>query len=135
MRLVLLAIFLAFCPLANAATIYYCKAYSGGMFWSKAECSLQKAVIDRTANVPDDIPFSQQVELAKQQLESAKRLYPQPAQQSHSVDSSCVQLVAERRALDQITEKMIWVPIEKQNANYHRMNQIKADMARLGCRY
>lgn len=135
MRLMFLAIVFAFCSSANAATIYYCKAYSGGMFWSNAVCSSQKAVIDRTANVPDGIPFSQQVELAKQQLEFAKRLYVQPVQQSHSVYSSCAQLVAERRALDQITEKMIWVPIEKQNANYHRMNQIKADMARLGCRY
>jgi len=135
MRLLLPAIVLAFCSSVNASTIYYCKAYSGGMFWSNTVCSSQKAVIERTANVPDGMPFNQQVELAQQQLDASKKLYVQPAPQMNSVGSSCEQLAAERRGLDQITEKMIWVPIEKQNANYYRMNQIKADMARLGCRY
>jgi hypothetical protein len=135
MRLLLPAVVLAFCLPVNAATIYLCKAYSGGMFWSSAVCSTQKAVIDRTALVPDGMPFNQQVDLAQQQLEAANRLSAQPVPQSNSVASTCGQLVSERRALDQITEKMIWVPIEKQNANYYRMNQIKADMARLGCRY
>lgn len=134
MRFLLIAI-LVFCSPVNAATIYLCKAYAGGMFWSNSVCSAQKAVIERTANVPDGMPFNQQVDLAQQQLDASKKLYVQPASQSNSVGSSCAQLAAERRALDQTTEKMIWVPIEKQNANYHRMNQIKADMARLGCRY
>jgi hypothetical protein len=135
MRLLLPAIVLVLCSSANAATIYYCKAYSGGTFWSDTVCSSQKAVIERTANVPDDMPFNQQVNLAQQQLDAAQKLYAQPAPQSNSLGSTCTQLVAERRSLDQITEKMIWVPIETQNTNYYRMNQIKADMARLGCRY
>ena len=135
MRILLTAFVLLFCSSGNAATIYLCKAYAGGMFWSNAVCSSQKAVIERTANVPDGMPFNQQVDLAQQQLSASQKLYAQPAPQSNSVGSSCAQLVAERRNLDEITEKMIWVPIENQNANYRRMNQIKADMARLGCRY
>jgi hypothetical protein len=136
MRLLSLALVavLAFCSSANAATIYFCKAYSGGTFWSNTICSAQKALIDRTATVPDGMPFNQQVDLAQQQLEAAKKLYAQPSQQSNLGGGSCTQLAAERHDLDQITEKMIWVPIETQNANYYRMNQIKADMARLGCR-
>jgi hypothetical protein len=48
---------------------------------------------------------------------------------------NCAQLAQERRAIDQITEKMQWVPIEQQNANYHRMNWLKGQMAARGCSY
>lgn len=58
----------------------------------------------------------------------------QPAQQQSS-DNTCIQLAQERRAIDQITEKMQWVPIDQQNANYHRMNWLKAQMAARGCSY
>lgn len=135
MRVVLLVAGLVLGCSANAATIYLCKGYSGGTFWSNALCSTQKAVIDRTATVPDGMPFDQQVNMAQQQLEASKQLYAPPTQNASSVAGTCAQLAAERKSLDQITEKMIWVPIETQNANYHRMNQIKADMVRLGCRW
>lgn len=124
------------CSFSHSATIYLCDAYAGGSFWSSAVCSSQKAVIDRTATVPDGMPFLQQVEIAEQQRSAAKRLFePAPKAVVTSSGPSCANLISERRAIEQITEKMIWVPIEKQNANYHRMNQIKADMARMGCRY
>ncbi|TAH12291.1 MAG: hypothetical protein EAZ11_06685 [Curvibacter sp.] len=48
---------------------------------------------------------------------------------------NCAQLAQERRAIDQITEKMQWVPIEQQNANYHRMQVLKAQMAAQRCTY
>lgn len=57
----------------------------------------------------------------------------QPAEQQSS--ETCTQLAQERRAIDQITEKMQWVPIDQQNANYHRMNWLKAQMAARGCSY
>ena len=116
----------------QAATIYLCEAYGGGTFFTSGVCSHQKSMAIRMFNVPD-LPFQQQVDIAKQQMV--------PVQQSLTVNQvqtsndNCGALSKERRAIDQITEKMIWVPIEQQNANYHRMNQIKADMARLGCRY
>ena len=134
MRYLLLAALLL-ASSVQAETIYLCKAYAGGTFWSNALCSTQKALIERTANVPDGMPFLQQVALAESQLNSANALQQAPAPQPSAGGKSCPQLTQERRALDQITEKMIWVPIEQQNANYYRMNQIKMDMARLGCRY
>lgn len=54
---------------------------------------------------------------------------------ANTATTNCNQLAAERRAIDQITEKQIWVPIEQQNANYHRMNWLKAQMAARGCAY
>jgi hypothetical protein len=59
---------------------------------------------------------------------------PQPTQ-SQQEGLTCAQLSNERRAIDEITEKQIWVPIEQQNANYHRMNWLKGQMAARGCSY
>lgn len=57
----------------------------------------------------------------------------QQTTQVNPSNSNCAQLRAERDAINQIGEKMQWVPIEQQNANYHRMNQIKRDMSVMGC--
>ena len=135
MRSFVFIAFLLFSSLSHAETIYLCKAYAGGTFWSSAVCSSQKALIERTFNVPDRMPFDQQVNIAQSQLRSANELQRPAVVQSAPGIAACPKLAQERRALDQITEKMIWVPIEQQNANYHRMNQIKADMYRFGCRY
>lgn len=56
---------------AQAGTIYLCKAYSGGTFWAKAQCSQHSALIERIANVPDNLPFDQQVAIAEQQRSTA----------------------------------------------------------------
>jgi len=57
--------------LASSTEIYLCEAYAGGQFWASNHCNQHKALIKRIANVPDSIPFSQQVDLARQQLNSA----------------------------------------------------------------
>lgn len=56
---------------AQAGTIYLCKAYSGGTFWAKSQCSQHSALIERIASVPDSLPFDQQVSLADQQRNAA----------------------------------------------------------------
>ncbi|MDO9216372.1 MAG: hypothetical protein Q7U14_03815 [Lacisediminimonas sp.] len=56
---------------AQAGTIYLCKAYSGGTFWAKSQCSQHSALIERIASVPDSLPFDQQVALAEQQRNAA----------------------------------------------------------------
>lgn len=59
----------------------------------------------------------------------------QPIETQQQPSDVCTQLAEERRAIDRITEKQIWVPIEQQNANYHRMNWLKAQMAARRCSY
>lgn len=49
-----------------AGSIYLCKAYSGGTFWSSAHCGQHNALIDRIVSVPDSLPWDQQVQLAEQ---------------------------------------------------------------------
>lgn len=126
-----------FCPFALADTIYLCDAYAGGTFWTNGLCSAQKAHINRIATVPGGMPFEQQVAFAQAQINAAtqREQVPVPKQPTApTTEQICLRLVKERRAIDQITEKMIWIPIEQQNANYYRMRQIKLDWARMGCR-
>ena len=56
---------------AQAGSIYLCKVYSGGTFWAQQQCSQHSALIERIASVPDSLPFSQQVEIARQQQNAA----------------------------------------------------------------
>ena len=59
---------------AQSATIYLCKSYGGGIFWSNTHCNKQQALIQRMTTVPDAMPFDQQVALAKQAAADAQRL-------------------------------------------------------------
>lgn len=70
MKTLLLA--LALLPFGSqAATIYLCKAYSGGTVWAQAHCGTHNALIESIVSVPDNMPFKQQVALAEQQRGSA----------------------------------------------------------------
>ena len=60
------------CPInSQADTIYLCKAYAGGTFWTNGTCSSKGAHIDRIANVPGGMPFNQQVSIAESQRAEA----------------------------------------------------------------
>jgi hypothetical protein len=64
----------------QAATLYHCKNYSGGTFWSNAPCSTQNALIDRLVTVPDNMPFEQQVEIGNKVRAEAQALVQQQVQ-------------------------------------------------------
>lgn len=55
--------------------------------------------------------------------------------QVNTGQDTCAVLANERRSIEYIDQKQVWVPIEQQNANYHRMNAIKAQMRARGCQY
>ncbi len=75
-----IAILIAFTPaLATADTLYLCKSYGGGMFWSNTHCRQHNALIDRIESVPSGLSFDQQVEIARSQSNAAQSLYPAPA--------------------------------------------------------
>jgi len=58
-------------PPPTAGTIYLCRAYNGGTFWSQAHCAQHQALIDSIVPVPAGLPFPQQVELAQQRRQPA----------------------------------------------------------------
>lgn len=63
----LICLFALLPVLAHSGSIYLCRAYNGGTFWSRAHCNQHSALIERIVSVPDSLPFDQQVKLAEQQ--------------------------------------------------------------------
>ncbi len=59
-------------------TIYLCRAYSGGSFWTSGTCSAQGGVIDRMTSVPGNLSFSEQVAIASREAADAAALYSPP---------------------------------------------------------
>lgn len=59
---------LFFASLGQAAELYYCRAYSGGTFWASSHCNNHQGLVERIVNVPDGMPFDQQVDLGRQRL-------------------------------------------------------------------
>lgn len=57
---------------AHADTIYLCKAYSGGMFWSSAPCSQRQATMDRAVTVPNGMAWDHQVAMGEAALAQAR---------------------------------------------------------------
>lgn len=88
---------------AHSGSIYLCRAYSGGTFWSQAHCNQHSALIERIISVPDSLPFDQQVRLAEQQR--------QPTASTNTVTNTVIRQspeqsnLAECKSLDaQITQ-------------------------------
>jgi hypothetical protein len=58
----------------QAASLYLCKAYSGGSLWSAQPCQGRQALTDRIVSVPDGLPFKEQVRLGEQARIEAEHL-------------------------------------------------------------
>ncbi len=86
---------LAIASAAEAATLYLCRGYGGGEFWSSDHCHKRSANIVRMANVPDGMPFEQQVQLVAGQLRNTEARNRQDDLE-HDRLQQCAQLKAER---------------------------------------
>jgi hypothetical protein len=73
----------------HGATIYFCKGYTGGTFWSDTTCAKQQATIDRMMTVPDNMPFDQQVQLGEQARDAARRLV-EPSQGTQGTTTTTI---------------------------------------------
>lgn len=117
----------------GVVTIYRCKAYSGGIFWSSAYCGTQQALIDRTATVPNGMPFEQQVQIAEGQRVEAMALYNQQPSPAVQRSDGCVALKRERDTIESRYTNWQWQPPEVINPDQTRMRGLRAEQARLGC--
>jgi hypothetical protein len=68
----------ALAPAAQADSLYLCKAYSGGSFWSREPCGQHQALIERIVSVPDGLSLQQQVRLGEQARAEGQRLAQSP---------------------------------------------------------
>lgn len=78
---------------AHADTLYRCKGYGGGVFWSKDHCQQHQALVDRIATVPSGISYDQQVKVAEQGTRATAKAVEQASQPSRAE-----KLAAERQA-------------------------------------
>lgn len=51
--------------------IYLCKDFQGNLTWESVQCSINGRFMDRIASVPANIPWNEQVEIARQQRDRA----------------------------------------------------------------
>lgn len=121
MRTMTLAFALALASLApagaEAATLYLCKAYSGGSFWSTTQCSTQQATIERMLSVPDDMPFEQQVQLGNQAVaEGARLTAPPPAPRPSAQGGARPAADDECRLLDERIQRLDSMARQPQSA-------------------
>lgn len=114
-------------------TIYHCKAYSGGAFWSSTSCSTQQALLDRTASVPNGMPFEQQVKIGEVQRAEAAALYNQQPSPVVQVSQRCAGLKYEREEIESRYSNWQWQPLEVINPDQTRMRGLRAEQSRLGC--
>jgi hypothetical protein len=122
--------------IAHADTIYLCKAYSGGMFWSSATCGSQKATIDRIVTVPDGMSWDQKMamgEAARAQGQAAagpqapsSQVYQQAQNSQASRQAECDGLRASIANLDsqmrlpQSGQMMDWLKQRRQQLSDQR---------------
>ena len=124
--------FVAIASAADAATIYLCRAYGGGEFWSSDHCHGRSASIVRMANVPDGMPFQQQVELVAGQLRQAETRNRQEDQERERLQQ-CAQLKTER---DQIWSRYGNWQFQKGDVigqDRTRWKVIESEQRRLNC--
>lgn len=117
---------------SHAETIYFCKAYNGSTFWSKAHCNQHKAFIERIVSVPDDMPFDQQVNIARGSVNAAQAR--QQAEENHANQTQrCAQLQRERNQIDSRYTNWQWQPPEVINPDQQRYRAIRSELQGLGC--
>jgi hypothetical protein len=117
----------------GSVTIYLCKAYSGGMFWSSAYCGTQQALIDRTATVPGGLSFDQQVQIGEAQRVAALPLYNQKSVPVVSAAERCVALKRERETIEARYSNWKWQPLEVINPDQNRMRGLRSEQQQLQC--
>ncbi len=95
---------------SSSHTLYRCKRYSGGAFWSTRHCNQQNALVDRMVTVPRNLTLNQKIALAERGLKqegiSAQR--PPVAQRSSSPgdkQSECKLLDEKIRGIDARTQQ------------------------------
>lgn len=116
----------------SAATIYKCRSYSGGEFWSSAHCHRQQAVILRMATVPDGMPFEQQVRIVEGEVSRmTNRGLQEDAQRDRA--NRCAQLKLDRDKIWSRYSNWQYQPAEVVGPDRTRWKAIESEQARLNC--
>lgn len=114
-------------------TIYRCKAYGGGMFWSNQHCNQQRALIDRIASVPVGIAFEQQVRIAEGEAHAIEQSVRRE-QADGARAAACASLQHERDTIWKRSGSGAgYVSLDQLGADQTRWRQIERLMAENRC--
>ena len=135
----LAASLLAACPPpAFADTVYLCRAYGGGEFWSRAHCHQHEALVLRMSTVPSGLPFAQQVRLAESARQEGERLATPPAPRRvvnpaiEATAAECAALAARLEALTAQSRRIL--PALTQDRLNDELRGVHARRDALACR-
>lgn len=117
---------------AGAAKIYHCRAYVGGEFFSNGQCGQQKAAGVGVYDVPDGMPFDQQVDLVKQRLGQSSAAQTREDQEN-SRSHECAAIERQLKELSSKYTSWRHVPVEEVNADQAREWQLKQRRSSLRC--
>lgn len=113
-----------------AASLYLCKAPSGGTFWSQESCGFHNAPVENIVNVPDGLSFDQQVSLGKQSMRSASPSGVTPNSPGADRQSECKALADQISRYDamarqpQAGQSQDWITSQKRTAQ-SQQSQLK----------
>jgi hypothetical protein len=120
-------LFIALLPAwANAATLYMCRSYGGGSFWTNTHCRQQNALVERMVTVPDNLSFEQQVRLGEQARAEGQRLLdasparPATSNNTQTTQNECAAIDARIQYLDQVARHPLPGPTQDAVATERR---------------
>lgn len=119
-------------PRDSVVTIYLCKAYNGGAFWSSSHCNQHRALIDHMVSVPGTLPFDQQVALAENEA-NARQAQSAAQDQESARLRRCEALRAERDSIWSRYSNRQLQPPDVIGQDRSRTLGIQAEQQRLGC--
>lgn len=116
----------------GAATIFECEALSSGRFYSSGDCAGHRAVIVSRHQVPDGLPFDQQVDLINKK-QSAKKSSQVAADQVFDRNQKCAGIDADLKRLQEKYTNWQYVPVDQVNADQQIERDLKNKRSQLGC--
>lgn len=117
---------------ASSAQIYECVAIGGGEFYSTGRCSDHKALGRIIHQVPDGLPFDQQVDIINKR-KGAEQSQKKKEDDTFSKQQECRFFADELAALNTKYAQGTYVEINEVNRDQARHRELKSRQASRGC--
>lgn len=104
---------------AFSGTLYKCRAYSGGSFWSGTACDARLAAIESRRTVPDGMSLKEQIKFVEQ-----------AEKQSNTERASETKEFERRKKCGSIDDELNQIQNRYSNGQYVPVDQVNADQKR-----
>lgn len=117
---------------ALAGTLYKCRAYSGGSFWSETPCDSRQAAGESRHNVPDGLTLQQRINLVEKTEKQSKTAQADEARELER-RRKCGAIDNELSQIERRYSAGQHVPIEQVNADQKRTRDLKSQRSANRC--